>query len=236
MRETRGRPLATPRALREGVRDAILRSLAHDRERDDASVVRKLVAAAAAGIAMALALVILFGEHADEHLHPWRLAVCAATWSVLLVQCFALVFLGLRTRRMPDARAAALGLVGVALAAVVGRLCPEPSYLNGWNATALGARSLATGGSAGSALCFGLFSGALLGAVASLPGALWDAEPRRPVISALVLTALLLPAILLQTLEVSLAAFASWGLGTAAGAYLGIAATAAAWAHRRVSS
>ena len=209
---------AAPEALREGIRAGIVAAL-NEEERRTSTLVRRLAAAGAAGIAASVALTLVFAGRTD---HPMHLAVCGAVWAGLLVECFAFALLRIRTPRIPLGQAAALGLVGLGLATIVALFCPDPHTWRWWNSTTLGAATLTMGGDLGSALCFGLCSALFLGfgatlVVASRGGRLGRAAP-----SAMVLTLLLAPVVILQASDSSVAVMALWGAGTAVGAHVGV--------------
>ena len=209
---------ASPEALREGVRAGIVGAL-NEEERRTSTLVRRLAAAGAAGIAASVALTLVFAGKTDHAMH---LAVCGAVWAGLLVECFAFALLRLRTPRIPLGQAAVLGLVGLGLASIVALLCPDPHTWHWWNSTTLGAATRSMGGDLGSALCFGLCSALFLGFGATLVAA-WRGGPLGGVVpSAMILTLLLSPAVILQASDSSVAVMALWGAGTAVGAHLGV--------------
>jgi len=215
---------APPRAVREGIRNGILAALEREDRRSGGWAARRLAAAGAAGVAAAVALTVLFSGGTADPEHRWHLALCGAAWAGLLVESFAFVLLRIRTPRLPLGQAAALGLVGLALAALIGFFCPEPHYLGWWRSTALGGLTWAAAGPNASALCFGFCSSLLVGFGASLVLALRGGRPERVLLPAVALWLLLFPAVVLQTLAVSVAIFLSWSAGTAAGALLGVTA------------
>lgn len=208
----------SPEALREGVRAGIVGAL-REEERRTSTLVRRLAAAGAAGIAASVALTLLFAGRTDHAMH---LAVCGAVWAGLLVECFAFALLRIRTPRIPLGQAAALGLVGLGLASIVALLCPDPHTWHWWNSTTLGAATRSMGGDLGSALCFGLCSALFLGFGATLVVAWRGGRLGRAAPSALVLTLLLSPAVILQASDASIAVVTLWGAGTAVGAHLGV--------------
>jgi hypothetical protein len=217
----------SPEALREGVRSGIVGALSEERERT-AVLVRGLAVAGAAGVAGAVALTLLFAGEADHALH---LAVCGAVWAGLLVECFAFALLRIRMRRLPLGQVAALGLVGLGLALCFVLLCPDPHVWRWWDSTAIGAVTRSLGGDLSSALSFGLCSALFLGLGATLVVVARGARIERAGPSALALTLLLAPAVILQTADASAWFMAAWGVGTASGAYLGVAAGLALAVH-----
>ena len=209
---------ASPEALREGIRAGIVGAL-NEEERRTSTLVRRLAAAGAAGIAASVALTLVFAGKTDHAMH---LAICGAVWAGLLVECFAFALLRVRTPRIPLGQAAALGLVGLGLASIVALLCPDPHVWNWWNSTRLGVGMRSMGGDLGSALCFGLCSALFLGFGATLVVAWRGGRLGGPTPSAMVLTLLLVPAVILQASDSSVAVMALWGAGIAAGAQLGV--------------
>jgi hypothetical protein len=184
------------------------------------ALVRRLTAAGAAGIAASVALTVLFaGARSDHALH---LAVCGAVWAGLLVECFAFALLRIRTPRIQIGQAAALGLVGLALATLVALLCPDPHVWGWWSSTSAGAATRSLGGDLGSALCFGLCSALFLGLGATLVVAWRGGRLERPAAPATALALLLGPAVILESADASGAVVGLWAGGTAAGAYLGV--------------
>jgi hypothetical protein len=215
-------PLGSPADLREGVRLGVLQALAEDRDWRGAWAARRLAVAGVLGVAMAVAMTLLFAWNSLHKAHAWHLAACGAAWSGLLVECFAFVLLRLRTRRLPFVQAAALGLVGLGLAAIVCLCCPAPQFLEWWRGTSLGGWVETRGGLSASAFGFGFSSAAFLGLAATLVltwlgGKLWGAA-----VPSATLSALLLPAVLLQSLEFSFAVLSLWGVGTVLGSLAGV--------------
>jgi hypothetical protein len=209
---------ATPEALRDGVRDGILAALAHERLRGVA-VARRLAAAGAAAVAAAVALTLLFAGSGFDH-GP-HLAVCAALWTGLLVECFSLVLLRVQTPGVPIRQAAVSGLAGLALAAGVMAMCPEPHLWTWWHTTALGRASTSLG-MLPSALCFGLCSALVVAAGASLVVAMRARRAFPPALPALLLALLLAPVAMLQPISAGFVALCV--VGVALGSYLGVLA------------
>lgn len=218
MQEDPERP-RTPDEIRDGVRRGIVDALAVDRERAGSGTAKRLAAAGALGLAAAVGAVVLFSGNSMEQGHGLHLALCAAAWSGLLVECFALVLLRIRLRRLPLAHAAALGLVGLGIAAILGLACPDPHYLAWWASTTIGSAIVGTLGHSASALCLGLCSALLIGIGAVLILSLRGIRFRNVHLPAAFLFLLLWPAIVLQSAGGS---FVPWSAGLALGAYLGV--------------
>ena len=87
----------------------------------------------------------------------------------------------------------------------------------------LGAELTEAGGPALGALCFGLVTTLAFGAGAALVGLGTRREPMRPLLPAAMLLMLLAPGVALQSIDTSWGVFWSWMLGTAGGAYVGVA-------------
>ena len=209
---------ASPAALREGVRAGIVGAL-EEEERRTSTLVRSLAAAGGGGISASVALTLVFAGRTDHAMH---LAICGAVWAGLLVECFAFALLRVRTPRIPLGQAAALGLVGLGLASLVALSCPGPHTWHWWNSTLLGAATRSLGGDLGSALCFGLCSSVFLGFGATLVVFWRGGHSGGATPSAMVLTLLLVPAVILQASDASIAVMSLWGVGTLVGAYLGV--------------
>lgn len=213
----------TPTALRDGVREGIRTALEREDRRTGSWAARRLAAAGAAGVAAAVGLTVLFAGGPEGNDGPeWHLAVCGAAWAGLLVESFAFAFLRIRTLRIHFGEAAALGLIGLGLAALVGLACPDPHYLHWWQSTALG-HAAGVAGVEGSAFCLGLCSALFLGFSACFILYSRGGRLRNAVIPALALCLLLIPAVALQSVAAGLAVGVAWGLGTAFGSYGGVA-------------
>jgi len=211
----------TPPELREGVRAGILASVERDVELRGGRTARLLAAAGAIGVLGAAGITLMLAEHPFGHHPQWHAIVFAAVWSGLLVVSLALAFLQVRTPSLPLARSAAIGMLGLGLAGICSALCPDQHFLQWWSSTAVGGRLTTGGGLPLSALCFGLVSSLFLGAVAAFIGL--GRGPMRPPLPAAMLLLLLSPGVALQSVDTSWAVFGSWLLGTAAGAYSGVA-------------
>lgn len=215
----------TPQDLREGVRSGILAAVRKDMELRGGRTARLLAAAGALGVFGAIGITLLLSGHPYGHHPAWHVVVFTAVWSGLLVVSLALAFLQVRTPSLPLARSACVGLLGLGVAGLCGALCPDPHFLQWWIATEAGAQLNAAGGLALSVLCFGLTTAIFFGFVASVVAL--GGERRgaiRPLLPALAMLFLLAPGIALQSVGTSLAVSAGWLLGTAAGAYTGVAA------------
>lgn len=214
----------TPADLREGVRTGILGAIEQDVERRGGRTARLLAAAGALGIFGAVGMIKMLAGHPYGHHPSSHVAVFSAIWSGLLVVALALVFLQVRTPSMPLARAACVGVLGLGFAGVCSALCSDQHFLDGWVATAAGKRIESLGGLPLSALCFGGVTTLAFSAVAATVGlGIRRHEPIRPLLPASMLLLLLAPGVALQSIGTSPAVFASWLLGTAGGAYAGVA-------------
>jgi hypothetical protein len=188
-----------------------------------ARTARLLAAAGAIGALGAVGITLLLADHPFEHHPHWHVVAFASVWSGLLVVSLALAFLQVRTPSMPLARSAAIGILGLGLAGICSAACPDQHFLHWWTATLPGGQLRAAGGLALSALCFGLTSSFLFGAVAACVGLGLGRGAIRPLLPAAMLLLLLSPGVALQSFDTSWAVFASWMLGIAAGAYGGVA-------------
>lgn len=160
-----------------------------------------------------------YGHHPASHA-----VVFSAIWSGLLVVVLALAFLRVRTPSMPLARAACVGILGLGIAGVCSALCSDQHLLDGWGATAAGHQIRSLGGLPLSALCFGGVTTLAIATVSAIVGVGFGSrEPIHPIWPSGMLVALLAPGVALQTVGTSTGVFACWMLGTAAGAYAGIA-------------
>lgn len=214
---------STPPDLREAVRGGIVASVERDVELRGGRTARLLIAAGAIGVLGAVGITLMLWDHPFGHHPHWHSIVFVAVWSGLLIVSLALVFLQVRTPTLPLARAAAIGIVGLGLAGICSFLCPDKHFLHWWSATDAGYRLSAVGGLALSALCFGVASSLFFGAVAAVVGLGWGRGLVRPLLPAAMLLLLLAPGVALQSFGTSWAVFWSWLLGTAAGAYAGVA-------------
>ncbi len=214
----------TPPDLRAGVRAGILAAVERDAELRGGRTARLLAAAGALGVLGAVGITLMLSGHPFGHHPPWHVVVFTAVWSGLLVVSLALAFLQVRTPSLPLARAACVGLLGLGVAGVCGALCPNQHFLEWWSAGAPGSAVSAAGGPALSALCFGLVSSLFFGAVAAGFGlGSRRRGPIGPLLPAVMLLLLLSPGVALQSVGTSWGVLGSWLLGTAAGAYAGVA-------------
>lgn len=213
----------TPVELREGVRSGIVASIQNDVDRRGGRTARRLVGAGLVGIVGAVGAILLISGHPYGHHAPWHVAVFASVWSGLLVVSLSIAFLQVRTPSLPLSRAACVGILGLGLAGLCGALCPDQHFLHWWSATEVGSTLTSTGGLALSALCFGAVATLFFGIVSAFlaPGA--ARSPMRPLLPAAMLLLLLAPGVALQCVDTSWGVFGAWLLGTAAGAYMGVA-------------
>lgn len=212
----------TPPELREAVRSGIVETVERDVELRGGRTARLLVAAGAIGVLGATGITLMLADHPFGHHPHWHAVVFAAVWCGLLVVSLALAFLQVRTPSLPLARSASIGILGLGLAGVCSALCPDQHILQWWSSTAAGGRLSAAGGPALSVLCFGLASSLFVGAVAAFIGL--GRGRIHPSLPAAMLLLLLSPGVALQSFDTSWAVFGTWLLGTAAGAYSGVAA------------
>ncbi len=211
------------RDVREGVRSGILDAIKHDVEQRGARTARLLIASGLVGVGGALGITLLVSAQPFGHHPPWHVAVVSTAWAGLLIVSFAVAFLQVRTPSLPLARCAAVGILGLGLAGICGAACPHPHYFDWWSATGIGAPLTRVLGVAFSALCFGLvttLSFGLASAILVFRGTQHRVEPLLP---AAILFILLVPAVVLQSVDMSLGVSAGWLAGAAAGAYLGVA-------------
>ena len=211
--------------VREGVRRGIRDALESEIDRTSARTAGRLVTAGALGLLAAYAALVVFSQGAMGELGPMPLALCAAAWSGLLVLAFTMVLLQVGSRRLPLAEAALLALVGFALAAVMGVVCPHPQIMMEWVDAAMGWMGQSSAPGAASALCVGLCTATLTGAGAAITLGLRGVRFGIH-LSAMLLFLLLWPAVLVQTLGTEASTFAAWSVGVAAGAWTGVGAGA----------
>jgi hypothetical protein len=222
-----GGPEETPSALREGVREGIVAALEREDRQRGTWAARRLAAAGGAGVAAAVLLSVLFAGETSGSGREWHLAICGAVWAGLLVEGFAFVFLRIRTPRIQLGQAAALGLIGVGLAALVVLFCPDPHFFRWWQSTSAGQSAATAGGTMASAFCLGLCSAVFLGFSACL---VLNWKGRRltdALVPAVAFNLLLLPALVLQSIAAGFGVLLAWALGTAIGSYGGVAAAIA---------
>jgi len=213
-----------PPELREGVRSGIVAAVERDAELRGGRTARLLMAAGGLGVFGAIGITLMLSGHPFGHHPPWHVIVFTAVWAGLLIVSLAFAFLQVRTPSLPLARSACVGILGLGLAGACGAVCPDQHLLRWWTATAAGSQLGAAGGLALSVLCFGLVTSLFLGAAAALFGLGGGRRgPIRPLLPAAMLVLLLLPGVALQSFGTSWTVFGSWLLGTAAGAYGGVA-------------
>lgn len=215
----------TPAELRDGVRSGIIDSIERDVELRGGRTARLLLLAGIIGVVGALGVTLLISSHPFGHHPPWHVGVFSTIWAGLLVAGFAIVVLRVRTPSIPLDRAVFTGILGLGLAGICGAACPDPHFLEWWARTGIGNSITARGGLVISALCFGLMTAFVFGALSAFV-VIDDRHcpAMRPFLPALVLFVLLAPAVGLQSIDGSPAVAAGWLAGTAAGAYLGVVA------------
>jgi hypothetical protein len=208
--------------VREGVRRGIRDALQGELDRTNTRTAGRLVAAGVLGLFTAWAALVLFSRSAMGDPGALPLALCAAAWAGLLVLAFTMVLLQVGSRQLPLAEAALLALVGFALAAVVGAICPHPYIMMQWVDAAIGWMGQPASPGAASALCVGLCTALLTGGGAALTLGLRGVRFRIH-LSSTVLFLLLWPAVFVQALGTDAPTFAAWSLGIALGAWSGVA-------------
>jgi len=214
-------------ARREGVRLGVRDALSREVDRTSTETLLLIVAAGGLGLAAAVVAVELFARGAPG-IDPLHLAVCAAAWSSMLVIAFALVLLRVGSPRMPVAESALLALVGLGLAGVLGYVCPDPRILMWWMDTPIGRAAESALGFQASTLCMGLCLALIAGAGAAVLLAVRRGSDPGIHLPALLLFVMIWPAVVVQSIDEPLVTFASWTLGLAIGAWLGVAAGAVA--------
>jgi hypothetical protein len=211
-------------ALREGLRRGILDALALELDRTSARTAVRLAAAAVLGIAGSLGSVALFsGGLLPSGEHGWYVAVCAAAWAGFLVACSSVALLRIQIQRIPLTQDCVLALVGLALAALLALLCPDPHLLTWWSATWVGRLAIGLGGPDVDAFCLGACSALLIGAGARVVLALHRVSFRGATLPAIFLALALWPAVLLQTAAAPAPVVAAGSAGLFAGCYAGVA-------------
>ena len=209
--------------LREGIRRAILDALALELDRTSARTVGRLATAGALGVAGAVGAVALFSESFFGNGHGRYLAVCGAAWAGLLVACFAVVLLRMRIQRIPLNEGCALALLGLALAAILGLLCPDSHHLKWWSSTRLGSLALHHGGPGPGAFCLGTCSALLIGSSATVLLALRGVSFRTTLLPGSFLFLMLWPAVVLQSAAGPPWVFGWWSAGLLTGSHAGVA-------------
>ena len=213
----------TPNELREQVRSRIADGLERDAELRGARTARLLLAAGALGIFAAIGMIRMISDHPYGHHPGWHVVFFTAIWSGLLVVMLATVLLGVRTPLLPLARAARVAILGLGLAGICSVFCPDPHFLVWWDSTRVGGALGAIGGVPLSALCFGAVTTTVFSAVATFVALGRRQPPIRPLLPAAMMVLLLFPGIALQSVGTPWWVFSGWLVGTAAGAYAGIA-------------
>lgn len=213
-----------PSPLRDGVRLGILSSIKHDVERRGGRTARLLVAAGAIGAMGAIGATLIVSRHPFGHHPSWHLVVFSTVWSGLLIVSLAVVFLRVRTPSLPLARAASIGVLGLGLAGICGSICPDQHFLHWWSETGMGAPIHRMGGNALGAICFGLVTTLFFSlASAFIVGGEPSCSRLNAWLPSAILLALLLPGVVLQSVDMSFVVCAGWLAGTAIGAFLGVA-------------
>ena len=121
-----------PGEVREGVRTGILSAIAQDVELRGGRTAGRLVFAGVVGVAGAIGAMLIVSNHPFDHHPHWHETVFSAIWAGLLVVSLALVMLHVQTPRLPIARAAAFGLVGLGIAGLCSLACPDMHIMEWW--------------------------------------------------------------------------------------------------------
>jgi hypothetical protein len=215
--------------VRDGVREAVLTSLARDLEHRGGSTGRRLLAAGVLGVAGALGATLMLAGHPFGHHPPWHVIVFSTVWTGILVVLLALAFLGVRTPTMSIGVAAQVGVLALAVAGICSLLCPDRHLLHWWLDTAPGGALAETGGTTASILCFGFVTTLAVSLVSTaLVFRRRPAGPRPSLLPAAMVLVLLMPGVALQSVSHSLVSFGAWLAGTALGALLGVRGALAA--------
>lgn len=222
----------TPNGLREGVRLAIAEALERDAELRGGRTARLLVVAGALGVFGAVGMISMINGHPYGHHPAWHEVAFAAVWSGLLIVLLALALLRVRTPSLPLAPAARIALMGLGIAGICSALCPDQHLLDWWSSTRPGGGIRAVVGLPASALCFGAATTLAFGTAATaLAAGRAQRKSLRPLLPAVMLFILLLPGVALQSFGTSWIVFAGWTVGTAIGAWAGVAIGIAVWAR-----
>lgn len=211
----------TPADVRDGVRSGILDAITQDVEQRGGRTARLLGAAGVVGVLGAIGVTLLISAHPFGHHPPWHVAVFSAVWAGFLVVGLALVFLRVRTPKLPLSQAAMTGVLGLGLAGICGAICPDQHFLHWWSGTAVGGSLSHSGGIGISALCFGGVTTLFIGFVAALMTLSGEQKPLLPAVAVFIM---LVPGVVLQSVGAPLGALLGWIAGTAAGAFVGVLA------------
>jgi len=222
MSEREERTPADVTARREAVRLDVRAALAQEVDFTSRKTAVRMAAAGGMGLATAVTAISLFARGASTA-DPLPLAVCAAAWSSLVVVLFALVMLRIGTPRLPLAESALLALMGLALAAVLGIVCPNPQMLMWWMETTFGRWATNTIGLEASSLCMGLCLALVAGSGSAILVSVRAAGRPSIVVPAVLLFFAIWPSVIVQSMGESAMTLASWSLGLAIGACFGIA-------------
>lgn len=211
--------------MKDGVRVGIVDSLRRDVERRGGRTAGRLAIAGVVGVVGAMGLTLALSGHSHAHPLPWHVMIISTLWAGLLVVSLAIVLLGIRTPELPLGRAVGAGVLGLALAGLCGALCPDRNLLAWWGGTPIGRAVGDSLGDAFAVVCFGWITTFFLGlASTSLTLSSRERGGFARLTSALALVVLLLPAVVLQSFEFPPPVFWCWLVGTAVGAYCGVAA------------
>lgn len=176
------------------------------------------------GVLGAIGATLLVATHPFGHHPSWHVVIVSTVWSGLLIVSFAVVFLKIRTPSLPLARSALVGILGLGLAGICGAVCPDQHFLHWFAEGGVGGPISQAGGMAVGALCFGLMTTFVFGGLSAFLVIVdSDHQSNEPWIPAGILLVLLLPGVALQSVDTSFGVFAGWLVGTALGAYFGVA-------------
>jgi hypothetical protein len=212
--------IARRNAVRLGVRDALAQEVDFTSRR----TASRIAASGGLGLATAIGAIALFARGGLKTADPLMLAVCAAAWASLVGVLFTLAMLRIGTPRLPLAESAVLALMGLALAAVLGVVCPHPQMLMWWMKTSFGRWAASTLGLEASSLCMGLCLALVAGAGSAILVSVRAAGRTSVLIPAFLLFLVIWPSVIVQSMGESGMTLASWSIGLAIGACVGVAA------------
>ena len=211
-----------PNARRDAVRLGIRDTLAQEVDFTSRRTASRIAASGGLGLATAIAAIALFARRGSG-VDPLYIAVCAAAWASFVGVLFTLIMLRIGTPRMPLAESALLALMGLALAAVLGVVCPRPQLLMWWMETAFGRWVASALGLETSSLCMGLCLALVAGAGSAILVSVRAAGRPSILVPASLLFLTIWPSVIVQSMDESSTTLASWSVGLAIGAAVGVA-------------
>lgn len=200
---------------------------------------RRLLGAAASGVALALFFILLLGHKVDvQPLSSEQLLAIGTLWSGILIVGFCWIFGRFRLKGIHLDSVTLLAVAGTVIVLIGTYLCPDSTAYGWWRMTSAGSAVEHSIGSTASCFLFGVLY--VLPAALLLSGAFRErfknAIARHATLSAAIYVGLLLPAIYMQCVYLAKGLMFSWVCGSFLGALVGIWGGVRIWRMKKVAA